>query len=349
MRFSRLCLALTILLISTAFGQSHEVSQDTKAVLTNSDVVQMVKAGLSSELIIAKIKTSTARFDTSPSVLADLKQDGVSESILVAMVQASAPVTNTSPIAPDSHLESARSALKALRRLASATGVGISYVNYSPLVAEVKTEVEDALTRTKDGNLRSSIQATLSEYEYAAYVWQATWSDDFISGQLKDVAVKKYGVQKRGLLKVVWRVDFLNAIWREARNHFEIANTILSQAQPTMLADRGSQRPRDELVGAWRVVITGNNGQDVECNLTIAQSADGYVGTFRSTMGNSDNVHVTRTGNNFTLYASEKEKKRTLSIQFEGTLDSDHMKGNATISDGKQAGTLTFTGTKLAN
>lgn len=349
MRFSRLSIALTTLFISIALGQSQAVSQNTKAVLTNSDVVQMVKAGLSSELIIAKIKTSSAKFDTSPSVLADLKQDGVSESILVAMVQASAPVATPPPAAPDSHLESARSALKALRRLASATEVGISYVNYSPLVAEVKTEVEDSSTRIRNGSLRASIQASLGEYEYAAFVWQATWRDDFISGPLKDVAVKKYGVQKKGWLKVVWRADFINAIWREARNQFEISNSILSQTEAAIPAAGDSQNERDDLLGAWRIVMTGSNGQSVEFSLTIVNGTEGYRGTLRSTMGNSNNVHITKIGSSFTLDTSEQEKKQTVSIQFEGTVDSNRMKGNATLGVGKQTATLPFTGTKLVN
>jgi hypothetical protein len=190
-RFSRLPIALFILFISIAVIHSQEVSQGSQAALTNSDIVQMVKSGLSPELVIAKIKASKTSFDTAPSVLAELKQNGVSESILVAMVEASSAVTIPPPPQPDQNLEAARSALRALRKIASATEVGISYVNYSPLVAEVKAEVEDALSRMKDGDLKASIQAALNEYTYAAYVWQATWRDDFISGQLKDAAVTK--------------------------------------------------------------------------------------------------------------------------------------------------------------
>jgi hypothetical protein len=318
--------------------------------MTNSDVVQMVKSGLSPELVITKIKASKTKFDTSPAVLSELKQNGVSENILVAMVESESvtPMTTVSPPPPDSHMESARSAVRALRKLASATEVGVSYVNYSPLVGEVKADVEDALSRMRDGNLKASIQASLNEYTYAAYVWQATWRSDWVEGQLKDEAVKKYGVQKKGLLKVVWRVDFLNAIWREARNQFEIANTILSQSQPSTSGD-GSSPGRDDLVGAWQIVINGNNGQNAQFNLTIVQSSDGYRGTMRSSMGNSDNLRITKNGNSFAIYASEQQKKTTLSIQLEGTIESTVMRGNATVGNGKQSATLPFTGTRLGN
>lgn len=48
----------------------------------------MTRAQISSEIIVAKIKVSRCNFDTSPTVLAELKQNGVSDSVLLAMIQA---------------------------------------------------------------------------------------------------------------------------------------------------------------------------------------------------------------------------------------------------------------------
>ncbi|CAN5548573.1 hypothetical protein BH20ACI3_BH20ACI3_38890 [soil metagenome] len=48
----------------------------------------MVTAGLSSEVIMAKIKVSRCNFDTDPSVLAELKHRGVPDDVLLAMVEA---------------------------------------------------------------------------------------------------------------------------------------------------------------------------------------------------------------------------------------------------------------------
>jgi hypothetical protein len=326
----------------------QEVGKSDEVVLTNNDVVQMVKSGFSDELILAKIKTSKTKFETSPSVLTDLKQSGVSDKILVAMVESHSPSTVTTPaLQPDANLETARSALKSLRRLTTATEVGISYVNYSPLVAEVKAEVDDALSRMRDGNLKTSIQSSLNEYAYAAAVWQATWRGDFVDGQLKDVAVNKYGVKKKGWLKVVWREDFLNAIWREARNQFEVANGVLSQGQIASLSN--SQGVQDDLVGAWRVTFNATNGQNFQCDLTITKSGDGYRGTLRTLMGNADNVTITKDGIRFTLYAVEQQKKDAFSIRMEGTIESNFIKGNAALSVGKQSGNVVFVGTRLVN
>ena len=64
-------------------------SPSTSGPLTNKDVLAMVKAGLSSEVIVAKIKSSTCEFDTSPMELAGLKKAGVSDAVTLVMVQAS--------------------------------------------------------------------------------------------------------------------------------------------------------------------------------------------------------------------------------------------------------------------
>ncbi len=69
----------------TAGRQSSTISE----AVTNRDVLAMVKAGLSSEVIVAKIKSSTCEFDTSSTELADLKKAGVPDAVILVMVQAS--------------------------------------------------------------------------------------------------------------------------------------------------------------------------------------------------------------------------------------------------------------------
>ena len=55
-------------------------------VLTNETVVGMVKAGLPESVIVQKIRTSTRKFDTSTNALIRLKQAGVSDKVIEAMV-----------------------------------------------------------------------------------------------------------------------------------------------------------------------------------------------------------------------------------------------------------------------
>jgi hypothetical protein len=55
--------------------------------LTNDDILHLVKGGLSSDIVVAKIQRSECRFNTSPSALIQLKSAGVSDGIILAMVK----------------------------------------------------------------------------------------------------------------------------------------------------------------------------------------------------------------------------------------------------------------------
>jgi hypothetical protein len=58
-------------------------------VLTNADIVQMQKAGLSEEIILSKITGSPVNFDIGTQDLIRLKEAGVNDNIINAMVQKS--------------------------------------------------------------------------------------------------------------------------------------------------------------------------------------------------------------------------------------------------------------------
>ncbi|MBV9242205.1 MAG: hypothetical protein JO314_09380 [Acidobacteria bacterium] len=70
--------------------------------MTNADVVQMAKAALSDDIIVAKIKSSPCKFDTSPTALEELKKSGLSDRVILAMVEPPPnPVPSTTPsVAP---------------------------------------------------------------------------------------------------------------------------------------------------------------------------------------------------------------------------------------------------------
>jgi tetratricopeptide (TPR) repeat protein len=73
---------MLLLLIPTSYAAE---------ILTNDAVVSMVKAGLGEEIILNKIKNSQAQFDLSAQGLVRLKESGVSEVVIKAMMEASAP------------------------------------------------------------------------------------------------------------------------------------------------------------------------------------------------------------------------------------------------------------------
>jgi hypothetical protein len=62
--------------------------QTTAKSLTNEDVLDMMSAGLSQEIVIAKIAMSACEFDTSPTALKVLKTSNVPEAVILAMIHA---------------------------------------------------------------------------------------------------------------------------------------------------------------------------------------------------------------------------------------------------------------------
>ena len=78
------------------FGAPNQ--QTTDIILQNQDVLDLLTAGLSPEIIIAKVENSRCSFDTSPAVLMQLKERGVPDNIILVMIEA--PVTPVEPAIP---------------------------------------------------------------------------------------------------------------------------------------------------------------------------------------------------------------------------------------------------------
>ena len=47
----------------------------------------MLQAGLSEEIVIAKTRSSACDFDTAPAKLKELKAAGISDGVILAMIQ----------------------------------------------------------------------------------------------------------------------------------------------------------------------------------------------------------------------------------------------------------------------
>ncbi|MEP7212741.1 MAG: hypothetical protein ABI791_06685 [Acidobacteriota bacterium] len=77
------CLLAAVL----TFGVSSAVLGQNET-MTNDEVISLTKAGLSPSLIVGKIRTSKSSFDLSTDNLIKLKQAGVSDDIVAAMLEA---------------------------------------------------------------------------------------------------------------------------------------------------------------------------------------------------------------------------------------------------------------------
>src|SRR5262245_21458725 len=89
--FSIALTVLGLLLATPGFAQE---------VLTNQLVVDMVKAGLSERVVVAKIRTSPTNFDTGTDALIALKKNGVPEKVIEAMMSPTAAASAAPAPAP---------------------------------------------------------------------------------------------------------------------------------------------------------------------------------------------------------------------------------------------------------
>jgi hypothetical protein len=79
---------LTIATGSVLDSQDTQTPRATAKPLTNADVLGMLSAGLTQDIVIAKIAASACEFDTSPAALKVLKASNVPGAVMLAMIQA---------------------------------------------------------------------------------------------------------------------------------------------------------------------------------------------------------------------------------------------------------------------
>jgi hypothetical protein len=90
---------LALLLALAAFLTLHS-QEPPKAVpgsLTLEEVVQLVKAGVSEELVVARVKQNAKAFDLNSDEILELKKSGVSETVIRFLLEPSAPYTTPPP------------------------------------------------------------------------------------------------------------------------------------------------------------------------------------------------------------------------------------------------------------
>jgi hypothetical protein len=83
---------LMVLFLSVTALRNCDAQTAEKKPLGNQDIIDLLKAGLTPDVVVAKIKASICDFDTSPVSLKDLKSAAVPDAVILAMVQA--PVMN---------------------------------------------------------------------------------------------------------------------------------------------------------------------------------------------------------------------------------------------------------------
>jgi len=164
-------------------GTSSAVAQE---VLTNDSVISMVKGGLGEAVVLARIRSSPANFDTSTNSLLALKKAGVSDKVIEAMVSAprsgaaaaaptlaapSAAASAPSPSVSAAARNSAGGAAATLPRDSIFHLNGANYVEMQPQVVEI--EVSNAVFSSKSdvvlGGRRAEYRITDKQPQFYSY------------------------------------------------------------------------------------------------------------------------------------------------------------------------------------
>lgn len=85
--------------LATALAVASFSMPATAEYLDNAKVTELLKVGLGDEAVIAKIKNSEAKYDTSTDALIALKGAGVSSPVIAAMIEASSKQSTAASIA----------------------------------------------------------------------------------------------------------------------------------------------------------------------------------------------------------------------------------------------------------
>jgi hypothetical protein len=96
----RKAISLTLVVVMATVTTASPRFQDPAAnqalpqgQLTNKDVLDMLRSGLATEIVVAKIRTTPSKFDTTPAALAELKSANVPDAVIIAMVQGLVPTS----------------------------------------------------------------------------------------------------------------------------------------------------------------------------------------------------------------------------------------------------------------
>lgn len=99
-------LLLVVGLVGLLLGPLAVARSNAQEVLTNESIVSMVKAGFSESVILAKIRASGGKFDTSTDALVKLKAEKVPDKVIEAMLAGGAPAANAAAGPTIAHVSS---------------------------------------------------------------------------------------------------------------------------------------------------------------------------------------------------------------------------------------------------
>lgn len=137
-------------------------------------------------------------------------------------------------------LAQVQEALKALRKLNSATSVGISLMQYGQLLVDAKASLDEALATMPVGELRNELALSMQAYVDAKEVWNVIITKNaagilYWRKQLKEQYQVPDKLEVKGMVFHPLELDefsldiVLNYLWKNARAHLDNASSRLTQ------------------------------------------------------------------------------------------------------------------------
>jgi hypothetical protein len=125
---------------------------------------------------------------------------------------------------------SADGAMGALRKLESSAQVGVSYMNYGPLLIEANAKVNEASAKLPDGELKNELKLAIDAYERAGSLWTRTlnWGEyalDDVRPALTEEDQNKYSLG----LSAVSRSEAMSTLWKAGSKHIARASQLLER------------------------------------------------------------------------------------------------------------------------
>jgi hypothetical protein len=163
----------------------------------------------------------------------------MSEVASLIFAESKSPATGAESGANSAAME----AIKALRKLESATSVGVSFAEYGTRLIDAKAAVDESLSRISNVELKSEIELAMGEYSFASQVWQIVnreiIRDQYNTGyldtstELGESLMKRYKLEPHILpaskRSIIFRADILSAIWQTAKGHLNKAAQLAGQ------------------------------------------------------------------------------------------------------------------------
>jgi hypothetical protein len=159
-------------------GKTEETQvQPAGKPLTNDNIIALVKAGLSDDVIVLAIQKSPTQFDLSPEALIKLKEAGISNTVTETMMGRRGPLT-----AESSQQSSTQGTVNMLREAIAANNYAAFIANAAPalktkITKEAFTQVSTQLSPRLKKGYELQYNGSLKQQGVEVFVWKISYKD----------------------------------------------------------------------------------------------------------------------------------------------------------------------------